>query len=398
MKTSKNSSRFVLLPASGWLLVSLIAAYTLAVPTRAADPVAPPKDHALFMGGDLSVEYAGSRRLIVGVGANEAFVRVDGKRVGVPLAKLAGMRVERNLKLSETVALIGDFGAKPTIARRANRDQQWLDQMADMQSVADQAQVDSMKYSSEADKALARSGYESNDYVRARSASDNAASFERQASDLLTASRSGAMALPDDEARSALAVSCTLASPKPAKDAFALVVVEFRETVGGPRQQQVQLELLKPLGPAPHGFACTVAGLPAGFILERCDLHLFADGLEIASNLSEKRMDLTADDAMRFMVASYVSEHLNESLAASPLRLAVPAGFRQRAKAGWLDMPVYLTVAANGTVAKAAAGPDGAALDPELDGVVRRFWFAPALDAGSPVESLVTVRLADYLR
>lgn len=400
MKTPRVSYRFVPRPASGWLLVTLLAACALVAPSRAADaPAAPPKDHALFIGGDLSVDYSGARRVVVGVDAGSAYLRVDGKRVGVPMAKLAGMRVERNLKLAETVAQIDDFSATPTTeARRDTQAQQWLEQMSDWQREADNARADTMKYANEAERTLAQSGSESTAYATAKSNYDNAANFESQASDFASASKSGEMLSGEETAHAALKVSCSFASPRPAKDAFVLVVVEFREAIDGQRQQQVQLEPLRSLGPDPRRFECVVGGLADGFILERCDLHLFADGLEIASNLSEKRMDLTADEAMRFMVVSYVSEHTNETLAASPLRVVVPASFREKAKAGALDKPVYLTVAANGTVANASSGPGGGALDPELDRVVRRFWFAPALAAGSPVESVVQVRLADYIR
>jgi hypothetical protein len=118
----------------------------------------------------------------------------------------------------------------------------------------------------------------------------------------------------------------------------------------------------------------------------------------VATNLSDKRVDLTADDALRYLTLCYITKHAKETRDAEPLRIAFPGDFKQQSRPAWLEKPVYLTVASDGIVRKASADQAGAALDPYLDSVVAKFRFAPALKEGKPVESVVAFSLGEYLR
>jgi hypothetical protein len=127
-------------------------------------------------------------------------------------------------------------------------------------------------------------------------------------------------------------------------------------------------------------------------------LHLYSGSLELATNFSEGRLDLTAADAMRYLVLAYVTSHAKDSLAATPLRIAVPADFKQRASTADLDRTLYLTIDTMGRVRGLSAAPDQlVAVDPYIDSTVRKFYYEPALSDGKPVESVVQVRLADLL-
>jgi hypothetical protein len=143
----------------------------------------------------------------------------------------------------------------------------------------------------------------------------------------------------------------------------------------------------------------TPTGLPPGFILGQVGLHLYSGSLELATNLSEGRVDLTANDAMRYLVLAYVTSHGKDSLAATPLRITVPADFKRRVSTADLDRTLYVTIDKMGRVRGLSAAPDQlVAVDPYIDSTVRTFYYEPAIKDGKPVESVVEMRLASFLR
>ena len=204
-----------------------------------------------------------------------------------------------------------------------------------------------------------------------------------------------------DRAASAasLEVSGVITLPAAAGRAFLLVDTEYRQTKGGAIEHQLYLHPVRGLGPSPKTVRFFQGGFPRDFVWEKTSLHLYVNGVEVATNLSPNRVDITADDALRYLVMSHIASHPKESLAAVPLRIALPADFKQQAGSAAIGQPVFLTVGPDGLVRKTAADAAGAtALDPYLDSVVRKFRFGPALEAGKAVESLVEFRFSDYLR
>jgi hypothetical protein len=100
----------------------------------------------------------------------------------------------------------------------------------------------------------------------------------------------------------------------------------------------------------------------------------------------------------RYLVVAYVASHPKDSLAATPLSIAVPADFKQRASAADLDRTLYVTIDPRGRVRRLSAAPDQpVTVDPYIDATVRKFYYEPALKDGKPVESVVQVRLAGLL-
>jgi hypothetical protein len=202
-----------------------------------------------------------------------------------------------------------------------------------------------------------------------------------------------------DTGDNALDIACELSTPRVMHNTYALVLTEFREASGGKSIYNVHIEPTGELGPKPRKVTLTQIGFPPGFVPGKVNLHLYSGSLELATNLSEDRVDLTADDAMRYLVLAYITSHSKDSLAATPLRIAVPADFKQRASTADLDRALYVTIDTMGRVRGLSAAPDQlVAVDPYIDSTVRKFYYEPALRDGKPVESVVEVRLAGLLR
>jgi hypothetical protein len=204
---------------------------------------------------------------------------------------------------------------------------------------------------------------------------------------------------PANNGNNALDIACELSTPRVMHNTYALVITEFHEASDGKPSYDVHIEPVGELGPKPRKVTLTQTGFPPGFIRGQVSLHLYSGSLELATNLSEGRVDLTADDAMRYLVLAYVTSHAKDSLAAAPLRIAVPADFKQRTSTADLDRTLYVTVDPMGRVQGLSAAPNQlVAVDPYIDSTVRKFYYEPALREGKPVESVVEVQLAGLLR
>lgn len=389
-------------PLRGLSLATLVAFALPAFPLRAAEPAPQPKDHALFVGGDACIGFRGAERDVVSATDKAVTVLVDGSPVVVPLSAVESIRVERKLKLSATIGEVADFVARPTQRVRsgsAGFGEQWMSMNGLRESaISRQNGAIAAVATTQSQAASASSGYAAS---AAAQKSQEAAESAYSAGQTLVAADSAVSSVgrPGGVVEAnALEVSCSVSVPQTVRDGFVLLVAGFREKPGAELQHQIHLEPVKGLGPKPHRVAFVQTGFPEGYVLEETSIHVFAEGQEVATNLSEKRVDITAADAMRYLTLSFITQHAKETLAAAPLQIAFPADFREQLQPGWLRQPIYLTVALDGAVKQAAADQAGAALDPYLAAVVGKFWFTPALHEGKPVESTVAFNLSDYVR
>jgi hypothetical protein len=370
-----------------------------------ADDTAPQKDHALFAGATVQVEDGPGFFEIAGVEGYSVSLLADGKLLRMRRDEIRNLRVGRSLKLTDVVARIDKMVATPTrVGPNADR-------FADMHMqmlVSDMATDAGVGMNYQASSFAAAGG------VAAAGAAGTSISTKvpvqtppvdptalMQATNAAYSMQSTADSFGHGDADTgdnALDIACELSAPRVMHNAYALVLTEFREASGGKSSFNVHIEPVGELGPKPRKMTFTQIGFPPGFIPGQVSLHLYSGNLELATNLSEGRVDLTAADAMRYLVLAYVTSHAKDSLAATPLRIAVPADFKQRASTADLDRTLYITIDTMGRVRELSGAPDQlVAVDPYIDSTVRRFYYEPALRDGKPVESVVEVRLAGLL-
>lgn len=380
----------------------------LVAPLR-ADDTAPQKDHALFAGATVQVEDGQSFFEIVGVEGYSVSLLADGKLLHIRRDAIRNVRIGRSLKLTDVVARIDKMISTPTrVGPNADR-------FADMhmQTLLSNLAADSSSGVGNAASNFAAAGgtaaatYASTNSLNASGGFippapkvDPTALNAASANYFAVQSTSESFGHgPDDTGDNALDIACELSTPRVMHNTYALVLTEFREASGGKSGYNVHIEPVGELGPKPRKVTLTQVGFPPGFLPGKVSLHLYSGSLELATNLSEGRVDLTADDAMRYLVLAYVTSHAKDSLAATPLRVAVPADFKQRASTADLDRALYATIDTMGRVRGLSAAPDQlVAVDSYIDSTVRKFYYEPALRDGKPVESVVEVRLAGLLR
>lgn len=366
----------------------------------AGEPEAVPKDHALFVGASLQVKQDGGLGEVDGVTDDTAWVVMNGQRKSVPLLSLEEVRIQRSLKLSDTIATIGNPHGEPIHTSDTNTARDWARQ----QIVMGALQTESMN---RWDRSF--QGIESASAVPASSldfpmaqqrlaaATEVAGDSQRSMSMAQTFAQQG---MGTGSGPNALAFSCEISSPRLFRNAFLLLVTEFHDSAKPDLlQYRIHTQALPELGPKMQRMHFTQKGFPGGYRLERCQTFLFGDGQELATNLSERRVDLTADDALRYLSLCYIASHAKESLSAVPLRVAFPSDFRKVAPEAAVARPLYVTVGTDGSVKNVVTAEGGTtAPDIYIDSVVRKFRFNPALNGGKPVESVLELKLSDYIR
>jgi hypothetical protein len=394
-------------PAAAVLFRISLLSLALAAPLL-ADDAAPPKDHALFAGATVQAEDGPGFFEIVGVQGYSISLLADGKLLHIRRDEIRNVRVGRSLKLTDVIARIDKMTVTPTFVgatpdRFADMHMQMLlsDMAADATATMGTA-VSNFGAAQGAANAAYASSYSHNnsgappavsqaDQTALNAASNSAYSMQSSADSF----GHGAAGTGDDNA---LNIACELSTPRVMHNTYALVLTEYRETNGGKSMNNVDIAPVGELGPTPRKVTLTQTGFPPDFILGHVRLFLYSGSLELATNLSEGRVDLTADDAMRYLVLTYVASHSKDSLPATPLFIALPADFKQRAPLADLDRTYYVTVGEDGRVqGLSAESGHQVAVNPYIDLSVRKFRYEPALKEGKPVATVVEMRLDSFL-
>ena len=126
-------------------------------------------------------------------------------------------------------------------------------------------------------------------------------------------------------------------------------------------------------------------------------VHLFDRGQELATNVADKRVELTYSDAFRYFLIDYIGDHKGASRPAAPVMGRLPAGWQARLTPDQLTQAYFVKVSKDGmpvgTYADEACSKP--VTDPYLQSVVKEIRFAPTLDKGKAVEGTAKLRLGD---
>jgi hypothetical protein len=197
----------------------------------------------------------------------------------------------------------------------------------------------------------------------------------------------------------AIRLSFEVTSEKDLAQPYYAVIALLRERDSKPGQVR-KWAYVKSLGPMSAGVPKNVmvyrGGLPPGYIIEGCEVHLYNEGEEVATNLSRKRVPLTDDEALQFRIIEYVGANKGRTLPATPATTTLAREVRMSLTADQLGGTCYVRVARDGRVAAAfhdAAGRQPLH-DPALESALQTLRFKPALEAGKPVESIASFSFA----
>ncbi len=196
----------------------------------------------------------------------------------------------------------------------------------------------------------------------------------------------------------AMDVEFEISSPRRLQDPYVVTIARFHPagTKPGILQSLVYGKSLNPIDSHFGRVHFIEDGFPFNYELIEFQIHIYNHGQEIATNESQKRVELTRDEAFEYIKIEYISAHKGDTLPAEPALGRLPAELPLRLAAGKYGETFYTVVSKDGVADEpfADAACSTKIDDPFLESVVRSLRFKPALAHGKPVEGIASVNLS----
>ncbi len=395
--------------------LGLVAGLGMAPFHGAAEEPAP-KTHVLFLGTNLSVQRDQKSYRVEDISGSDLKIHVDQQEVFVPTRKgPVALQVNAVLKLSRVSVTVDQLESGPAYTY-AHDPMRQLEQMS----------ASAMDIAAAQDMANAQVARDTDFLARAQRAVDSHQSREPEKADAEV--RQGQVALDSSTTHAAsvgmsnlgeqanvgggahkmklaegnydaMEVSFKVSSPVELDHPYMVVLFMFHNptTPPGTVGLVIHAEALEPIGAKPMYVRVLKGGLPIGFTFLECSVHLYNRGVEVATNLSAKRVEMTHDETEQYIVKEHLGAHKGATLAAAAVRGSLPRTLRRGFSPEQLNRKMYVKVAQDGKPAGAyedetcAVPLDDAATVAALG----EAFFTPALEKGKPAEGIVPVRLAD---
>ena len=412
-----------------------------------------PKDHVLFVGTDLSVKQDGKFYRVVGATKKTLKIEKDHALADVRLSGGANIRINKGVKLSNLSATIGHIKTE-SIDRESARAQ--LAAMQASMALMDEAGDNEDRLHGKMTLLSAVAVNTGPDAPRGADISaGNLAKMQNDARaayigalpdlDRLTSSTGtlltqglmqpqlddevtlDASALPGlnlmggstlgDSGTGASASSTLLrnsvpnrsteveltfdiSSPEPLENAYIVVVANYASPINGEKAaRQISAREFTRIDSRPQRVKMTHAASINGLVFKKFDIGLFANGQEVATNLSEKRMALTSDQAFQFFLIDYLSTHKGATLPPTPMLMTPRTEFRRQAEKAETNQTIYANVDKMGKVLAISADATGTQpLPSAVESALQNVRFLPALEKGTPVNGHLKFKIADLVR
>jgi len=191
-------------------------------------------------------------------------------------------------------------------------------------------------------------------------------------------------------------LSFDVSSPVPLENAYIVVVANYASpNKPGEVARQISAREFAHIDSRPQRVKMSHAASINRLPFKKFDMGLFANGQEVATNLSEKRMALTSDQAFQFFLIDYLSSHKGATLPPTPMLMTPRAEFRRQVAKTDTNQTIYANVDKMGTVLEISTDAAGTQrLPSSVNSALQNVRFMPALNNGNPVEGRVKVTLA----
>ncbi|HEY4988907.1 MAG TPA: hypothetical protein VII09_03820, partial [Opitutaceae bacterium] len=195
----------------------------------------------------------------------------------------------------------------------------------------------------------------------------------------------------------AMDVNFDISSERKLQNPYVITMTRFhpKDGAAGIVQVLVYARSLDPIDSHTTNVHFLEGGFPFDFELVDFQLHVYNAGVEVATSVSSKRVELTADEAFEYVKMEYVGAHPHANLAPVPAMGKLPAELPGRLATGKYGATIFARVSKDGLADEAFldASCTKNAGDPFLDSVVKSIRFNPALSNGKAVEGVAAIRL-----
>ncbi len=387
------------------ICLGLIAASPV-LSVAAAETATEPKTHVLFMGADIDVQLDKKEYRVKNVAGYSFVINVDGKPVEVATNRgTVAMKVVPTLKLSDRRATVTGLKFEraytpendPVAKWRASQNAgsgyaavtvavgKWTNAMMGAQQARARNSAGAGQAELEAQMAEAR-------YQQAEIAARN---------DIENAGRSAGemQGELDQQLFDAVRVECDLTAPQPVRDPYVVIITQYRERDDPPGvvKNWIYAVQLDRLDDTPYKLRILKGGFPRGFELQKQQLHVYGAGRELGTNVADKNIALTRDEAHQYIIIDYLGAHRKSTLPPS-VALGVGAkAFYPHYGSEQVKQEIYVKVDKDGH-------PQGAFRDEDctrpsgdefLEDLVSRTLFKPALKSGKAVDGVAKLKIIE---
>lgn len=338
-----------------------------------------PKEFILYTGANLKVLDGNREYLVVGVTEVAVQVEIDGKAEARGYDELGELWIDREMKLNALSATIqGIEIRKASATGRAGK--------VDWGSIA----AGTYASTQGADSGKGGEGFDQSLLLNPGSSGFQTDSSSRPE-------------LPDEQTEpnpdlDALEVTFQLASEHAIPAPYLVLKTDYR-IAGQPGAvfRKFHLEVVDGIGTVPRTVRLLQRGFPPGFAVDDYEVFLYSGRREVPTNLSDKQIALTRDEAMQYLILEYLVGHKGETLGPRPMWVGMPAETKKMVREGTANPSVQLSLDTKGRVTELEflEGPDP---DPAIVDAIRAFRFYPALEQGRAEESTYELRLKEVVR
>ncbi|MEO6002570.1 MAG: hypothetical protein ABIZ04_15925 [Opitutus sp.] len=452
MKTLQNFPRKnVRRAAQAAVLLTVVFSIPIARPQTVPETTPPPKDHVLFVGTDLSVKEGGKFYHVVGATKKTLKIEKDGTFTNVGLSGGPNIRINKGVKLSNLSATIGRIKTE-SIDHESARAQLAAMQssMALMDAASDDvdrkhglmmvlsavqsgpapvvpggasASITGPSVKEMQDAAAASYVNSLSDFTRSTAAATtlfNESLMPPPREDEVTLDASalpglnllGGSGLSDSgvggstsvasmrssvpSASTEVELTFDVSSPTPLENAYIVVVANYASP-SKPNEvaRQISAREFALIDSHPKRVKMSHAASINRLPFKKFDMALFANGQEVATNLSEKRMALTSDQAFQFFLIDYLTAHKGATLPPAPVLMKPRAEIRRAVEKAEKNHTIYANLDKSGNVLVITSDAAGTQpLPASVQSVLQNVRFMPALEKGAPVAGRIKVTLA----
>jgi hypothetical protein len=196
----------------------------------------------------------------------------------------------------------------------------------------------------------------------------------------------------------AMEVDFRISSTRPLHTPYIVTLTTFHASDGaaGTVQNLVYAKALDPIYTQKSHVHFTEGGFPFGFELMEFQVHLYDRGVEVPTNLSSNRVEMTRNEAFAFVKTEYINAHKGATRPPVPAMGKLPSELPNKLATGEYGETFYVRVSKDGMARESFADADCSKRidDPFLESVVMSLRFKPALDHGQPVDGVTALNLS----
>jgi len=402
-------------PSPRHLARALAAVFLPLCLVGATEKTPPPANHILFMGANLSVQRDKKIYRVEDIAGSEIKIRVDQQAVYVPTrAGPVNLQVNASLKVAAVSVQLDKMHAAPAYTYENDPIRKMQESASNQMVLAHTGEL-AMGQMTQAWDSQARAQRAvdngSREPVKAQAELDAANAAVRQsqqqigdlaalsAGDVASAS-AGVIRMKGAEGNfDAMEVSFSATSPVELDHPYMVILCKFHDPRNKPGEDglMIHAQSLEPINTTPRYVRVLKGGMPIGFNVVECAVHIYNRGAEVATNLSSKRVEMSRSETQQYVVMEFLGAQKGRPASPAAVHGTLPQTQRERLAPDQLNRVLFAKISKDGALLGVFADEDcGLRIeDPATLAALGEVFFTPAVQQGKPVDGVVRLRLGE---